>query len=174
MAQISLSSGNLSGRMSTNAWYRRHARSRKRAGICRLCSQPPWRKRANLCSSHRRKRTSYMRQLSRAENPQRKSDRIRAATLKSKFGLTVAEYEQIFTAQGGMCAICQKPPKKNRLSVDHRHADGVLRGLLCWKCNRSIGGFADDPVRLRRAADYLDSPPIPRILGRVVVGKRGR
>jgi len=41
--------------------------------------------------------------------------------LERTYGITLAEYEQRLADQGGVCAICKKPPGKNRLSVDHDH-----------------------------------------------------
>ena len=59
-------------------------------------------------------------------------------------------------SQQGTCLICGRPPGKYRLSVDHSHETGEVRGLLCARCNRGIGLFWDDPVIFRRAADYLE------------------
>lgn len=54
------------------------------------------------------------------------------------FGITTEIYEQMLIEQDGVCYICKRPPKKNRLSVDHDHDTGAIRGLLCPPCNRSI------------------------------------
>jgi hypothetical protein len=67
-----------------------------------------------------------------------------------------AEYDALFEAQGGVCAVCGHPPKRYRLSLDHDHKTMALRGLLCHACNRLIGFARDNPERLRRAADYLE------------------
>jgi hypothetical protein len=67
------------------------------------------------------------------------------------------DYKAIFAAQNGACAICQGRPKAGRsLDIDHCHTSGKVRGLLCGKCNKAIGGFADNPELLRTAADYLE------------------
>jgi hypothetical protein len=54
------------------------------------------------------------------------------------------------------CAICGAPPGEKRLAIDHSHATGRVRSLLCISCNNGLGRFKDDPALLRSAADYLD------------------
>ena len=74
-------------------------------------------------------------------------------------GLTQEEYEKLFQKQNGLCAICrnQEDPayKKKYLSIDHDHKSGIVRGLLCHKCNIGIGMFEDDPDRMASALKYL-------------------
>lgn len=85
----------------------------------------------------------------------------RSNHLKKKFGMTLADYEQMFNAQNGRCAICQKIEtlairgKTLSLSVDHCHSSGQIRALLCSQCNQGLGCFKDDPRLLRRAALYV-------------------
>ena len=50
----------------------------------------------------------------------------------------LAEYERLLAIQSHVCAICKKTPDKNKLSVDHCHKTGKIRGLLCVKCNSSV------------------------------------
>jgi len=79
-----------------------------------------------------------------------------------KYGISITDYERMFTQQNGVCAICRRPERnENRygllsLSVDHDHKTGKVRGLLCQDCNRGLGQFKDDPVLVRSAADYLE------------------
>jgi hypothetical protein len=80
----------------------------------------------------------------------------RAHYLKSKFGLSVAEYDTMLAEQGGVCAICRAPEDGKRLAVDHCHTTGAVRGLLCQRCNRGIGHFAESAERLRAAANYVE------------------
>lgn len=60
--------------------------------------------------------------------------------------------------QDGLCAICVQRPAEH---VDHTHATGAVRGLLCFNCNGGLGQFRDDSELLDLAIDYLDShrPP---------------
>lgn len=46
--------------------------------------------------------------------------------------------EELITKHGDQCAICKRPRSdfKNRLSVDHNHSSGQIRGLLCFQCNK--------------------------------------
>lgn len=76
--------------------------------------------------------------------------------LKSKYGLTVADYEALYDQQQGRCAICRRVPV-GRLHVDHDHATRVVRGLLCRSCNMGLGHF-DGAAELLRAAAYLSAP----------------
>ena len=72
-----------------------------------------------------------------------------------KYGITQDDYDHMLAEQGGVCAICGRPPKTRRLSVDHNHKTGIVRGVLCHICNRGISYFRDDPERLQKAAAYL-------------------
>jgi hypothetical protein len=76
--------------------------------------------------------------------------------LVRKYGVTLERYTQMLEQQGGACAICRKTQQR-AFDVDHCHATGRVRGLLCTNCNRMIGHAADDASRLRAAAAYLES-----------------
>ena len=61
--------------------------------------------------------------------------------------MTLEQYDALLSAQGGVCAICSRPPTKQFLAVDHDHAccpgsrtcGQCVRGLLCGHCNRQLG-----------------------------------
>ncbi|MBL7495215.1 hypothetical protein I6A84_17475 [Frankia sp. CNm7] len=72
--------------------------------------------------------------------------------LKERYGLTAEQVAQMVADQGGMCAICEERPAEH---VDHDHATGVVRGVLCFTCNVGLGTFEDDPTRLLDAMRYL-------------------
>jgi hypothetical protein len=74
---------------------------------------------------------------------------------KSKYGLTKEEYLKLFANQNNKCAICEISFDKVRACVDHSHKNGVVRGLLCDKCNKGLGSFNDNIPLLKKAIEYL-------------------
>lgn len=105
----------------------------------------------------------------RAVNPQRvrdgvnawrrvNRDRVNAGRRRRRmlweYGLEPFVYAIVFAAQDARCAICLERP--DRLVVDHCHATGTLRGLLCNECNSALGFLGDSPEALERAARYLE------------------
>ncbi len=72
-----------------------------------------------------------------------------------RFGLTIAEFEEMVQLQQRRCAICNDLPNRENLDIDHDHKTGKVRGLLCSACNRAIGYMGDNPERLIKAANYL-------------------
>jgi hypothetical protein len=68
---------------------------------------------------------------------------------KKKYGITVEQYNQMLDEQNHVCKICKQVCKSGkRLAVDHCHETGLVRGLLCAKCNTNLG----------RIEDYLRNP----------------
>ena len=72
-----------------------------------------------------------------------------------RYGLSVSDYAKMSKRQHGACAICKK--SHGVLCVDHCHACGKVRGLLCAKCNSALGFCNDSPERLLAAAAYLQA-----------------
>lgn len=83
--------------------------------------------------------------------------------LKHLFGITIDEYNKMLAKQKFRCAICKKKEtriaykngKVRSLSVDHCHTTGNIRGLLCDKCNRTLGLLKDDIEILKNMISYL-------------------
>jgi hypothetical protein len=98
----------------------------------------------------------------------------RATRLARLFSLTQAEHDAILRWQNELCAICLKPPKKLPLAIDHCHATGLVRGVLCAWCNQGLAKFRDDVYRLERAVKYLYNPPASQALGEHRFGTKGR
>ena len=70
----------------------------------------------------------------------------RADFLRRKYGISLADYDAMVASQKGGCAVCGGPPPSKRyFSVDHDHATGAVRGLLCQKCNTLVGYFEKTP-----------------------------
>lgn len=89
--------------------------------------------------------------------------------LKSMYGLSLAEYNEMLNAQGGVCAICGQPETIGSkfghsrtpdctpvLNVDHCHTTGAVRGLLCSPCNQALGLLAEDPDRVKALLKYIE------------------
>jgi len=72
----------------------------------------------------------------------------------SQLGVTPADYEVMLAGQDGHCALCPSTPKTRRLHVDHNHRTGVVRGLLCFGCNRTLPYYKDSDW-LSKAASYV-------------------
>jgi Recombination endonuclease VII len=81
------------------------------------------------------------------------------------YGLTNADFEALRQTQDGKCGICYRDLP---LAVDHDHATGVVRGLLCSNCNIGIGNLQDDPRLLLSALNYLDQTVLRRTALKVV------
>jgi len=75
--------------------------------------------------------------------------------LKRTWNLTLEDYDALLESQNGGCAICGALPINRRLSVDHDHETGEIRGLLCSNCNTGIGLLGEDLTRLASAMNYL-------------------
>lgn len=94
------------------------------------------------------------------QKARREADPIKAAriarnsALKAKFGITIDEYDAMFKAQRGRCAVCGEKYGRT-LHVDHCHRTNAVRGLLCQKCNMAIGLLQDSVKLLTRAITYL-------------------
>lgn len=83
---------------------------------------------------------------------------------RNKYGIDLPEYKRMHEAQKGVCAICGQPEtnrdKRGRaisLAVDHCHAKGNARALLCSACNTGLGMFKDSPLLIAKAIEYLKS-----------------
>ncbi len=78
--------------------------------------------------------------------------------LKMRFGITVDQFDKLVESSDGLCAICRNPESRDRrLSLDHDHKTGEIRGFLCSRCNLLLGNASDDHMILDAAAAYLQS-----------------
>lgn len=74
-----------------------------------------------------------------------------------RYGITLDQYNELFTKQGGRCAICETHQSElpDPLCIDHDHVTNQIRGLVCRTCNLGLGHFKDDPELLLKAVEYL-------------------
>lgn len=80
-------------------------------------------------------------------------ERYEATNRYARYGITKETYDKMLVDQGGVCAICKNTP--NVWHIDHDHFIGVVRGLLCPKCNKGLGQFDDSVTYLEEAIHYL-------------------
>jgi hypothetical protein len=76
-------------------------------------------------------------------------------SLQRDHGMSLQDYAKMLAGQHGKCRICHAAFSRTPCR-DHDHDSGELRGLLCRRCNLGLGHFDDNPLWLRRAADYLE------------------
>jgi len=112
--------------------------------------------------ARRGKRRKYKNEWAK-RNPARIAASEMRRVLK-RYGLTVDGYNQLVTGQKGLCAVCQRPPDVRRspkgkpywrLVVDHCHATGKVRALLCSSCNGLLGLARDSINVLEQAIEYI-------------------
>ena len=146
-----------------------YANPRGRGGLRPECKECTKRRRREWYIENSKREVERVRQWALA-NPDKIAERIVAARgsaqkrlsdrksyLKRKYGMTIADYDRMHDEQGGVCAICSEPrPEERTLHVDHDHETGVIRGLLCFRCNNALGDFREEYDLFQRAADYLD------------------
>ncbi len=94
----------------------------------------------------------------RKNNPVEMKASNRRTKYFRSYGLTVDIYESMLEAQDRRCAIClsESPGRYDHFRIDHEHATGRIRGLLCNRCNLLLGQARDSQDHLRAAAAYLD------------------
>jgi len=127
--------------------------------ICRIsgCKKPRVKNRS-LCRIHL---NEYNRQWN-CRNSQRRREQVRNHNLLRHYGITAAEYDEMFAKQKGLCALCHSPERARnrdgslkRLAVDHCHLSGQIRELLCYECNTLLAKAEDDVEILKLAISYL-------------------
>jgi hypothetical protein len=91
----------------------------------------------------------------------------RSYHLTRRYGMTAAEADHLLELQQGLCAICKVAPAGH---VDHDHATGAVRALLCFNCNGGLGQFKDDPLLLHAAAYYVQFHTIRQEIVREMSG----
>ena len=97
----------------------------------------------------RRRTDSAFRDKERAS----KREWERRKRYREVYRISLDDYHAMRMRQNGVCAICKRSGRA--LCVDHCHACGKVRGLLCGKCNSVLGFCGDSRAHLLAAAAYL-------------------
>lgn len=139
--------------------------------ICRTCKQPKeefpknglyWRSDCSECYSKICMTRYYENHDERKRQAAIKRERPdvkqwhRAYRLRTRFGITIEQYDALLNNQNGCCAICKEKIEES-LHVDHCHTTNRVRGLLCRPCNTALGLFHENTDRMRAAIRYLET-----------------
>ncbi len=91
-----------------------------------------------------------------ARKKYRESDRGKSKHSYPLYGILHSDKQAMYQAQAGKCSVCEEDFDIDSLGIDHDHHSGIVRGLLCSRCNVGIGYFRDDVKILAGAIRYLD------------------
>lgn len=95
-----------------------------------------------------------------AQKDQYDPERDWSRRIKREYGLTPEDYYALLVAQGGVCAICggkaYRDGRESRLHIDHNHETGRIRGLLCFRCNSTLGRVEDSLELIEKIVGYLE------------------
>ena len=105
------------------------------------------------CETRRAEHRSRARKNPRNPNPLGRSRKMRAVW---KYGISLEQLDALIERAGGQCEICSTPIDFDEDGcVDHDHATGAVRGILCRRCNYALGWLDDQPSRALAAHLYL-------------------
>jgi hypothetical protein len=89
----------------------------------------------------------------------------REQNFKSRYNITIEEYEQMLIFQDRKCAVCNDTLLPKKTVVDHCHDSGDVRGLLCYHCNNAIGFIKEDVSAALRLVDYIYTNKMRKLPG---------
>lgn len=126
-------------------------------------AHPNWKGGISKAPDYEKKRyTGKRKELITKRNRKRTKDQMKNEFIKSKYGIDLEEYCNMLKSQKGVCAICGEEEKRKsryggvcKLTIDHSHKNGKVRGLLCSRCNNGLGQFRDNLLLLKEAISYL-------------------
>lgn len=83
--------------------------------------------------------------------------RMRERAKERRYGITQEQFDKMLVDQNNMCKICGSKFKSSKdTHIDHCHNQNRVRGLLCNKCNISLGQFEDNVDYMYNAIEYLE------------------
>ena len=135
----------------------------KSRSTCLGCRREQGRKAAekyNAANPYKSRTEAYKERVNEAHRRWRAANRekMREKAYVYKYGITLVEYRRRIESQEHKCALCKdllEEGNRREVHVDHCHATGRVRGILCRTCNHGLGFFKDSPERLAAAIDYL-------------------
>jgi len=133
-----------------------HPRKNIKNAICVLCNK----NKVRCKGRHKNGDFKYSKHCLKCDEtlyPSKYSRRNRI--LQIKYGITLEDYNNMFTEQQGCCAICKEHQSNLNISlaVDHDHKTLKVRGLLCRKCNLLLGHVKDNIHLLKQSILYLEN-----------------
>lgn len=148
-------------RASSLAYYRANAKAISEARRAQRAADPDTAnakaraaRAANPAAARERDRRYAQR------HPEKLRAKLRRRVLR-RYGLTPGDFALLVEKQRGCCAICEAalPTRTSHQHVDHCHATGRVRGVLCNHCNLMIGHAKENLRTLARAIAYLEEGP---------------
>ncbi len=144
------------GRKSLEAFGVDTSNGDGRKAYCRKCMTEYNRKRYKTIEKPRRKDPDAAARIAQAKKVYREAGREVWLHRRRAYGLSQLAWWHLWNVQGGRCAGCDaKFTDDLKPHVDHDHATGEVRGLLCSPCNRGLGFLRDSTETLERLAGYL-------------------
>ncbi len=131
-----------------------HYRGGKLHPCCKVCDAKAIKK---YKIAHHDKVLAKLKEWQRTPHGKEIVTRLNRQKQVRKHGLELTDYDRLFAAQLGRCAICGQPEKAGKcLSIDHNHATGQVRELLCSACNRALGLIRENPQTLVGMIRYVE------------------
>ena len=127
---------------------RRNTLSGKDCSACKPCRRVLWQERYWSDPEHYRQKAV----AERVADP----GRYMRWKRQKKYNLSDEQYQGMLNQQRNRCAACRRPLAPNLTDVDHNHASGKVRGLLCRQCNVALGLLKDSPKRITQLLHYIE------------------
>lgn len=128
-----------------------------RCKVCNSAISNQWHRKRAEDPEYRERKNQRARDWRAANQGEQLTRAYKGYNLRQLYGITFEHFEEMLAAQGGRCAICSERFRSGFTThVDHDHATGRVRGILCDACNNGLGRFRDNPEVLQRAARYLE------------------
>jgi hypothetical protein len=140
-------------------FYRDKKMSGGRGSWCKTCFRAQYAATRERRLARNKERYFADVEASRAADKARRAldkDKLAARHRQRTYGISAEQYAEMVARCKGRCEICEAPPTRQGLCIDHDHTTGAVRGLLCGSCNQALGKLKDDPRIMRAALAYVE------------------